>query len=248
MLFLRSLIFNVWVYVWMAIIGVGLAPIGLVTRDGAYWVTKLYSHHVIWMMRVLCGIHYEVRGTPPEGEVLVVSKHQSFVDMILLHVVLDRTKYVMKSELLWAPFLGWYAMRMGTVAVKRGKGGAAVSSMTKAVAAQAHKPGQITIFPQGTRVQPGMDAPYKIGSWRLYQTFRLTCIPAALNTGLFWGKGSFLRPPGTMVVEFLEPVAPGMEAKPFIAEVEQRIETACQALYAEAAAKGEGIEWQSRSA
>ncbi len=247
MLFIRSLIFNVWVFVWMAVIGILCLPIGMWSRDGAYWVTKLYAKHVIWMQRVLLGITFEVRGTPPTDDVLIVSKHQSFIDMILLHVTVPRTKYVMKSELLWSPFLGWYAMRMGTVAVKRGKKGAAVSAMTAAIAKQAHHPGQVSIFPQGTRIQPGVDAPYKIGAWRIYKAFDFTCHPVALNTGLFWGKRSFLRPPGNMVLEFLEPIEPGLEAQPFMNLIEERIETACAAIYAENAARGEGIKWQPRN-
>ena len=248
MLFIRSLIFNVLVFVWMLVMGIVCFPISVLYKEGAQWSMKAYSKHVIWMMRVILGIDFEVRGTVPTEGNLVVSKHQSFVDMILLQDTLPRAKFVMKSELRWAPILGWYAMRAKTVAVKRGKGAAAIAAMTKAVAEQADRPGQITIFPQGTRVQPGVDAPYKIGSWRLYDTFNLTCVPAALNTGLFWGKRSFLRPPGTMILEFLDPIEPGMEAKPFIEAVERIIEPACEALYAEAAAKGEGIKWQSQGA
>ncbi len=250
MLFLRSLIFNIWVYIAMAIYGIGLSPIGLTSRAGGYWVMKAYSRHVMWVAKHLLGLKWEVRGPVPTEPVLLVSKHQSFVDMMLFMIALPQVKFVMKQELRWTPFLGWYAMRIGTVSVHRGKGGSAVASMTRQFQAQqAAKPGQITIFPQGTRTQPGVEKPYKIGAWRLSQTFAdLTCIPVALNTGLFWGKGSFLRRPGTIVLQFLEPLEPGLEAEPFLAEIEQRIETACTALYAEAAAKGEGIAWQSRSA
>ena len=250
MLFVRSLIFNVWVYISMAIYGIGLLPIGLTSRAGGYWVMKAYSRHVLWVAKHLLGLKWEVRGTVPTGEVLIVSKHQSFIDMMMLMVALPQVKLVMKQELRWAPLLGWYAMRIGTVSVHRGKGGSAVASMTRQfLAEQAAKPGQITIFAQGTRTPPGVEKPWKVGSWRLAQTFaHLPCIPVALNTGLFWGKGSFLRHPGTMVLEFLDPVDSGLEAEPFLAEVGGRIEAACNALYAEAAAKGEGIEWQSRSA
>ena len=250
MLFVRSLIFNVWVYIAMAIYGIGLSPIGLTSRAGGYWVMKAYSRHVMWVARHLLGLTWEVRGTVPAEPVLLVSKHQSFVDMMLFMIVLPQVNVVMKQELRWTPFLGWYAMRIGTVSVHRGKGGSAVASMTRQfLAEQAAKPGQISIFAQGTRTQPGVEKPYKIGAWRLAQTFAdLPCIPVALNTGLFWGKGSFLRLPGTMVLEFLDPVEPGMEAEPFLADVGGRIEAACDALYAEAAAKGEGIAWQARSA
>jgi len=250
MLFARSLIFNIWVYVAMAIIGIGFSPYGLTSREGSYWVTRLYSRHMFWVMRHLLGITVEVRGPVPQGEALLVCKHQSFADMMILQCALPQAKFVMKRELLYAPFLGWYAMRMGVVTVHRGKGGAAVASMTRQFQEQQRqKPGQIVIFAQGTRVPPGVEKPWKVGAWRLYNTFEaLPCIPVALNTGLFWGKKDFLRPPGTMVVEFLDPIDHGLPAETFLETVDTRIETACQGLYTEAAAKGEGIDWQARSA
>jgi len=248
MLFVRSLIFNIWVYVSMAIYGIGLLPIGMYSRDGAHWVMRAYSRHVFWVARHLLGLKWEVRGPIPEGEALLVAKHQSFADMMIFEIALEQAKFVMKNELRYAPFLGWYAVRVGTVTVKRGKGGSAVASMTRQfVTEQKARPGQLTIFAQGTRVQPGVERPWKVGAWRLYNTFEhLPCIPVALNTGLFWGKGSFLRHPGTMVVEFLPPVEHGKTADAFLGEVETRIETACDTLYAEAAAKGEGIDWQAQ--
>ncbi len=250
MLFIRSLIFNIWVYISMAIYGIGLSPIGLTSRAGGYWVMKAYSRHVLWVARHLLGLKWEVRGTIPTEPALLISKHQSFIDMMMFMVALPQVKFVMKQELRWTPFLGWYAMRIGTVSVHRGKGGSAVASMTRQFLAEHEaKPGQITIFAQGTRTPPGVERPWKVGSWRLYETFaHLPCIPVALNTGLFWGKGSFLRPPGTMVLEFLDPIEKGLAAEPFLEGVGGQIETACEALYAEAAAKGEGIKWQPQKA
>ncbi len=248
MLFLRSLLFNAWVYISMAIYGIGLLPIGMWSREGAYWVMRAYTRHVFWVARTLLGLTFEIRGPVPKGEALLVCKHQSFVDMMLLQVTLSQAKFVMKRELLWAPFLGWYAARVGTVSVRRGKGAAAIASMTRQfIAEQTAKPGQIVIFAQGTRVPPGVEKPWKIGAWRLYNTFEeLPCIPVALNTGLFWGKKDLLRPSGTMVLEFLDPIEHGLSAEAFLETVETRIETACTALYDEAAAKGEGIDWRAR--
>jgi len=249
MLFVRSLIFNIWVYVSMAIFGIGLLPIGMWSREGAYWVMRAYTRHVFWVARHLLGLKVEVRGAVPKGEALLICKHQSFADMMILQVTLEQAKFVMKQELRWAPFLGWYAARVGTVSVRRGKGASAIASMNRQfIAEQEAKPGQMVIFAQGTRVPPGDEKPWKVGAWRLYNTFEhLPCIPVALNTGLFWGKRDFLRPPGTMVLEFLDPIDHGLPADVFLKTVETRIETACDGLYLEADAKGEGIDWRARS-
>ena len=247
-LWLRSALFNLWVYVAMTIIGIGLFPVAIWTRGGSYWITRVYSRHMFWVMRHLLGIEVEVRGRVPTEECLLVCKHQSFADMMILQCAVPAAKFVIKQELRFAPFLGWYAWRMGMVPVHRGKGGKALKDMTaRLLDEQGKKPGQIVIFAQGTRVPPGVDKPWKIGAWRLYETFdHLPCIPVALNTGLFWGKHDFLRPPGTMVLEFLDPVEPGLKADEFLAEIGTKIEAACQDLYAEAAAKGEGIDWRAR--
>lgn len=250
MLVLRSALFNVWVYVVMAVIGIGLAPVGLWSRAGSYWITRFYSRHMFWVMRHLLGIEVEVRGPVPTEPCLLVCKHQSFADMMILQCALPAAKFIIKQELRFAPFLGWYAMRMGVVPVHRGKGGKALASMMKGVRElQAKGPGQIVIFAQGTRVPPGVEKPWKIGAWRLHNAFpNMPCIPVALNTGLFWGKTDFLRPAGTMVVEFLDPVEPGLPAEDFLQTVETRIETACSALYVEAEAKGEGMDWRAAAA
>lgn len=248
MLFIRSLLFNIWVYLGMAIIAVGLAPFGLWTRKGSYWVTRFYSRHMFWVMRHLLGITIEIRGPVPQEPCLLVCKHQSFADMMILQTTVPAAKFIIKQELRFAPFLGWYALRLGSVAVHRGKGGKALASMMAGIRkVQAESPGQIVIFAQGTRVPPGVEKPWKIGAWRLQEAFpELPCIPVALNTGLFWGKTDFLRPSGTMVLEFLDPIEHGLPAEEFLSTVETRIETACDALYAEAAAKGEGIDVQAR--
>jgi len=248
MLYIRSLLFNIWVYVSMAIIGIGLSPIGLWSKDGAYWITRFYSRHMFWVMRHMMGIRIEVRGPVPTEPSLLVCKHQSFADMMIMQTALPAAKFIIKQELRFAPFLGWYALRLGVVAVHRGKGGKALASMMKGVRRmQDEGAGQVVIFAQGTRVPPGVKKPWKIGAWRLYDAFEdLPCIPVAMNTGLFWGKTDFLRPPGTMVVEFLDPMERGMNAEVFLETVETRIETACDALYDEAAAKGEGIDWRAR--
>ena len=233
MLVLRSLLFNIWLYASMIVMGVLGAPLALLSRDWAYRIMRAYRHMSFGALRILCGTRYEIRGTPPKGEVLVVAKHQSFADMMLAMIALERPKYVMKQSLKWAPVLGFYAMRIGATPVNRGAKGAAIKQMTAGLETARAEAGQIVIYLQGTRVPPGVKAPYKVGAGRIYQRFGVTAVPAATNTGVFWGRNTLRRFPGLMVLEFLEPIAPGMPLDDFMQEIETRVETASDALLKE---------------
>jgi 1-acyl-sn-glycerol-3-phosphate acyltransferase len=234
MLLVRSLIFDFLMYATMLVYGIVFAPWALFSREGAYKACKAYARTVRWYLKVICNLRSEVRGTAPSGAVIVCSKHQSFLDILMLFDALPRAKFILKAELKWAPVIGLYAMRLGSTAVNRGKKGSAVKAMVESVEKNSDEVGQLVIYPQGTRVLPGADKPYKIGAGVLYERFGQTCVPAATNVGVFWARRSPYRKPGLAVVEFLEPIPAGMEIKAFMAVLEERIESASNRLMAEA--------------
>lgn len=233
-----SLIFVVQMYVAMAVIALVFAPWALVSRHGARAACKAFCRWVIFTLRLLCGLRSEVRGTPPSGEAMIAAKHQSFLDIILIFNAVPRGKFIMKRELMWAPFLGQYARRIGCIPVNRGKRGAAIAKMKADVARGAAEPGQLIIYPQGTRVAPGARKPYKVGTGLLYEQLGQTCFPVATNVGIFWPKRSLLRKPGLAVVEFLPPIAPGLAIPEFMARLEEDVETQSNRLMAEAGFRG----------
>jgi 1-acyl-sn-glycerol-3-phosphate acyltransferase len=99
----------------------------------------------------------------------------------------------------------------------------------------------IAIFPQGTRTAPGEHRPYQPGVAALYQGLGVPLVPAAVNSGLFWGRRSFVKRPGRIVLSFLPPIPPGRSPRAVMTELETRIETATAALEKEGmAAYGEG--------
>ncbi|MEX2520676.1 MAG: lysophospholipid acyltransferase family protein [Paracoccaceae bacterium] len=236
MLWLRSVLFNIWMYGLMAVLGLLLMPLAAWSRTGAYYAIGVYLKLVFWGLRALCGLTAEVRGPVPTGDVLIASKHQSFLDILILIRALPRAKFVMKRSLVWAPVLGFYALRIGASPVTRGKGWASVSEMMEEVGRRRDLDGQLVIFPQGTRVPPGAQAPYKLGSHLIYRTYDLPCTPAALNTGAFWPRRGVIRRPGVAVVEFLEPLPRGLGPREFVEELTRRIEPASDALLSEARA------------
>jgi 1-acyl-sn-glycerol-3-phosphate acyltransferase len=232
-----SLIFIVQMYLAMAVIAVVFAPFALFSRAAAVKACHVFCDWTLFSLRVLCGLRTEVRGEPPTDEVVIAAKHQSFLDIIAIYNAVPRGKFIMKRELLWTPFLGQYALRIGCVPVDRGKRGAAILKMKADVQAGTAFPGQLIIYPQGTRVAPGVKRPYKVGSGLLYEQLGQPCVPVGTNVGLFWPKRSILRKPGLAVVEFLPRIAPGMPVPAFMAEVEAVIEASSDRLMAEAGFK-----------
>lgn len=231
---LLSLIFIIQMYLAMAVIAVVFAPWALFSRHGARVACKTFCRWVIFSLRALCGLKSEVRGTPPTGECIIAAKHQSFLDIILIFNAVPAGKFIMKRELMYAPFLGQYALRIGCVPVNRGKRGAAIAKMKADVAKGAAEPGQLIIYPQGTRVAPGDQKPYKVGTGLLYEQLAQPCYPVATNVGVFWPKRGILRKPGLAVVEFLPPIAPGLPVPDFMARLESSVETHSNRLMTEA--------------
>jgi 1-acyl-sn-glycerol-3-phosphate acyltransferase len=142
--------------------------------------------------------------------------------------------FIMKRELIYAPILGQYALRIGCIPVDRGKRGAAILKMKADVARGAADPGQLIIYPQGTRVAPGATRPYKVGTGLLYEQLGQPCVPVACNVGVFWPKRSLLRKPGLAVVEFLPAIAPGLPVAEFMTRLEADVEGQSNRLMAEA--------------
>ena len=201
--------------------------------NGAYAVCRLYARVIFVLLRWIVGIRVEVRGEVPAGEVLVAAKHQSFLDILILFEALPRPKFIMKKELKWAPFIGLYALRIGSTPVARGQRGRAMKAMVEH-AGRASEPRQLVIYPQGTRVAPGARPPFKVGAGVLYERSGEPCVPAATNAGVFWGRRKLVKRPGLAVVEFLPEMPPGLAIPEFMARMENAVEEASDALMREA--------------
>ncbi|ADO41750.1 lysophospholipid acyltransferase family protein [Ketogulonicigenium vulgare] len=234
-LWLRSALFQVLMYGGMAVVGIVFAPWALFSNKGAIAGARAFANYTRWALAFAAGIKTEIRGEIPQGEILLGSKHESFMDIIMQLSVLPRPKFVMKRELLYTPIVGQYALRLGCIPVDRGKGRQAIRKMKEEVISGRADPGQLIIYPQGTRVAPGEKRPYKGGIVTLYQEMGTACVPVAVNHGTFWPKRSFLRYPGTAVMEFLPAIPAGLEGADMLKQLETAVETASANLRAEAA-------------
>jgi 1-acyl-sn-glycerol-3-phosphate acyltransferase len=170
----------------------------------------------------------EYRGVEkiPQGPLLVASKHQSMWETFALLQMFDHPLYILKRELTRIPFFGWYLMKAGMISVDRRAGGRALLKMVRQASEEVRNGRQLIIFPEGTRRPVGAPPDYKPGVAQLYASSRASCLPVALNSGLFWPRRTFMRYPGTLVVEFLDVLPPGLPRDEFLRRIAATIEEA----------------------
>jgi 1-acyl-sn-glycerol-3-phosphate acyltransferase len=235
LLTVRSLLFSVVFYVTTALFLVLGSWLLLGPRRWAMAGLKAHAIVSVWLLKVIAGTRLEVRGQEkvPGGAVLVVSKHQSAWDTFGLVPLFRDPAIVLKDELKWIPFYGWFCVKFEHILVKRDKAAKALRAMISDAEVRVAQEREIVIFPEGTRQAPGAPPDYKPGYVALYEALGIPCVPLALNSGVFWPRRQLTRHPGTIVVEFLDPIPPGLPRKEFRAILEERLEAASQRLFAE---------------
>jgi 1-acyl-sn-glycerol-3-phosphate acyltransferase len=235
MLLIRSIVFLLVFYVNTAAFLVFGSWLLFCPRRWAMEGLRLHGLASLWWLRVICRTHLDVRGRErlPFGACLVAAKHQSAWDTFALIPVFRDPAMVMKAELGLIPFYGWFSHKFKHIFVRRESGPSALRAMIRDARDRAGQGREVVIFPEGTRRPPGADPDYKPGFIALYEGLELPCVPLALNSGLFWPRRSILRYPGTIVIEILDPVPPGLPRAQARALIQERIETACARLIAE---------------
>jgi 1-acyl-sn-glycerol-3-phosphate acyltransferase len=232
----RSLLFNLLFYVTTALFVVLGSPLLLAPRQWAMAALRVHARFELWLLRIIVGSKFEVRGRNniPAGPCLVASKHQSAWETFALIPLFRDPALLMKRELFWIPFHGWFSKKFEMIPVDRDKGPTALRRVLREAKKRIEAGREIIIFPEGTRRPPGAPPSYKTGVVLLYEALGVPCVPVALNSGLFWPRRSLTHRPGTIVVEILEPIPPGLGKKAFLERLETSLETATNRLLAEA--------------
>jgi 1-acyl-sn-glycerol-3-phosphate acyltransferase len=227
-LIIRSVIFNILFYLNLFVLIIAALPTLVMPRTAILAVAKFWARTNLWLLRAICGITVEFRGLEkiPRGPLIVACKHQSLWETFALLPLLSDPAYIMKRELMWIPFFGWYTWKAGMIAVDRSKGSQALADMNACVGRELARNRQIIIFPEGTRRPPGAEPQYKYGVVHLYLETGVACLPIALNSGLFWPRRSVRRYPGTIRVEVLDPIPQGLSKVAFFELLQREIEVA----------------------
>ena len=239
MIQVRSILFAFLLYAWTAGLSILYLPLLFVPRRVLAIFVEFWLRGVARISSMTLGLRYEIRGTEnrPSGPAIYASKHQSAWETLFFRLIVADCAFVLKRDLMWIPLWGWYVWRMGMIGIDRSAG---VRSIKKMIA-RAHgvlaagRP--IVVFPQGTRVSPGAKGAYLSGIAAIYRELNVSVVPVALNSGLFWPRRRFVKFPGTITVEFLKPIPPGLKRVEFMEQLELQIEEASSRLATEARQK-----------
>jgi len=239
LILVRSIAFNLLFYLNTLVYLIIALPTFFMPYRAIIAVARSWGRANLVLLRVVAGIRFEVRGRDklPKGAILVAAKHQSALETFGLVPLFDNPVFIVKRELQWIPIFGWLMIKGRMVPVDRSAGSQALLAMTARAAAELGQGRQLIIFPEGTRRPAGAEPRYKFGVAHLYESTGVPCVPIALNSGLFWPRRSILRLPGTVVVEILDPIQPGLAKDVFFKRLQNDIETATARLIAEAKAK-----------
>lgn len=224
----RGALFVFWMVVWLLILGVVFLPFLLLPVRVARFPLDVWRSLVFWGLRYITGIRVRIEGEQhlPTGGLLIASKHQSMFDVLIPWRLFAFPALIFKRELAWVPIFGWYVVKLKNVAINRKDGAKALRKMLQQCTALAKQGRQILIFPEGTRIKPGAKGLYKPGVAGLYKEMQVPCVPIALNSGMHWPGSGFSFRPGVITVRILPAIAPGLDKKTFMKELELRIETA----------------------
>jgi 1-acyl-sn-glycerol-3-phosphate acyltransferase len=235
-LVLRSILFNLLYGLWTGGMHILCLPLLFASRRAVQAAGGMWIDGTLCLLKHVVGIDHRIVGAEnlPGTPAIYASKHQSAWETLFLSRYLDFPAFVLKKELLSIPLFGWFIRKAGMIAVDRKAGASALRQMARQATETLEGGRSILIFPEGTRVPPGQTRPYQPGVAALYTQQKVPVVPLALNSGLFWGRRAFIKRPGTIVVEVLPPIPPGLDRKALIRELESRIEPAAAALAGDA--------------
>jgi len=233
-IFLRSLVFNILFYLVFLSWAIVALPTFAMPRGAMLRVANWWAQSNIFLMRTICNIKVEFRGAEkiPRGPLIVASKHQSMWETISLLHFFEAPFFAVKRELLFIPLFGLFLIKTRMIAIDRSAGGRALIRMARRAAEEVRSGRQFVIFPDGPRTAGGAPPQYKGGLGLIYVDCGVPCLPVALNSGLFWPRRTFMRYPGTLVVEFLDPLPPGLPRDQFLERVQTVIEAATNRIVA----------------
>lgn len=236
MLLLRSTLFQVSFYLVTLLLMIVFSPVLVLPRKWGWWVVPAWSNTLQLVMRLTGGIKVEIRGREnlPDGGLIAAMKHQSAWETVALIPLFSSPTFILKRELRWIPIFGWYTAKFRQIPINRGKRTEALAAMMLAAKQAIAEGRQILIFPEGTRRPAGAEPKYKFGISHLYRDLKCPVVPIAHNAGLYWPRSSWRVYPGTVIVEILPPIEPGLAPNDFYERMVSEIETTSDRLIEEA--------------
>ena len=226
--FLRSLVFNFFTYVGIAIACIVSLPTLLLPRKKFLSkISYFLGYYLVFLTKYILGTQIEFVGMdkiPKDKKFFIASAHQSMLETFLYNFLVPDCTFVIKKELLSIPLYGLYLKKLEYISIDRGKTTKDNVSSFGQIFDRIQESNRILIiFPQGTRVHPEEQPMLKKGASRIYQGLNISCIPVKLNTGSVWPRNSFYKYPGKIIFEFKDSIEPGLDSATFTKELERKI-------------------------
>jgi 1-acyl-sn-glycerol-3-phosphate acyltransferase len=234
---MRSLLFNL-AFGLISIVYTLRAALAALSpgRDRVRRAVKAYVDRMVWAMRVFAGIRLEIRGRErlPKGAYILAPKHASYGDGFSIFAQFDDLAVVTGDHLERFPLLKTVLKKLGAIVVDNCGGPEARQALARS-AADAHAEGRkILIYPEGHLAPVGVKFRYRTGVYHMARDFAVPVVPVASSLGVFWSQEDWTKRPGVAVLEFLDPIPPGLPRADFMARLEAAVETRTAELVAEA--------------
>ena len=208
MIFIRSLIYAIGMWLFTIVFTTAILPSVILPRRTRYILITGWARSMLWWLRITCGLKYRVIGREniPEQPSILLCKHQSAWETLALQQIFPPQVWVLKRELLWLPFFGWGLALASPIAINRAAGREALKQLVSKGKERLKQGFFVVIFPEGTRITPGSRGKYHIGGAWLATHTKSLAVPIAHNAGEYWGKNSFLKHPGTITLSIGKPI------------------------------------------
>ncbi len=226
---IRGFIFYTLLYFVIWLILLPTLPLACLPNPKLFYLAqRAWIFITLKAWEITAGLRHEIRGKEyiATNPVLYAAKHQSVLEIAILRHAVPSATFVTKRILLWLPIVNIVLWRYSAIGIDRSAGRAALKKLIKGAKRALSRKHPLVIFPEGTRTNIDEVTVYHTGIFYIYDQLQVSVIPVATNAGYFCPRHKIATKTGTATLEFLEPIAPGLQRKEFMTLLEERIEVA----------------------
>ena len=224
---IRNILFSVFFFTGIIFISIIFLPTLIMPKKFVLFGGKLMGHWSGICLNLFLSTKIIIKGKENilnETKFFIASSHQSMFETFYLQTIFNSPVFILKKELLMIPIFGWYLKKIESISIKRdrvSKDNLGFYQNIRKIINNSSRP--IIIFPQGTRVLPNENPPFKKGVGRIYEELNIYCQPVAINSGYVWPKKGKKISKKNIIISILKPINPGLDKEDFVKVLEKTI-------------------------
>ena len=224
---IRNTLFSFFFFTGIVVISILFLPSLMFPQKIVLFGGKLFGYWSSFCLKFFLNTKINIKGKENiilNEKFFIASSHQSMFETFFLQTIFNSPVFILKKELLMIPIFGWYLKKIGSISIKRNKVSKENINFFEDISkiiANTNRP--IIIFPQGTRVLPHEQPPFKKGASRIYEELKIKCQPVAINSGYVWPKKGKKDINKTITISILEPIKPDYSKEEFLGILEKTI-------------------------